>query len=116
MAASKRTTMHSRSGTKLYAERDSNGRFKDIQTYGRAHGQDVKRVSKAEASARAAAGEPARKKSVASGAPARKTSGTARKPSGTARKSAGATRKTSAGRKSAASRTSSVSRKTAAKK
>ena len=44
----KRTTHRSSSGTKLYAVRDSKGRFTDIQTYKRAHGQDVKRASKAE--------------------------------------------------------------------
>jgi hypothetical protein len=43
-----RTTHRSKSGTKLYAVRDSKGRFKDIQTYKRAHGQDVKRKSKQE--------------------------------------------------------------------
>ena len=35
--AAKRTTHRSTSGTKLYAVRDSKGRFKDIQTYKRAH-------------------------------------------------------------------------------
>jgi len=44
----KRTTHRSTSGTKLYAVRDEKGRFKDIQTYKCAHGQDVKRKSKAE--------------------------------------------------------------------
>jgi uncharacterized protein YjhX (UPF0386 family) len=44
----KRTTHRSSKGTKLYAERDKKGRFEDIQTYKRAHGQDVKRKSKAE--------------------------------------------------------------------
>ena len=44
----KRTTHRSRSGKKLYAVRDSQGRFKDIQTYERAHGQDVKRKASAE--------------------------------------------------------------------
>lgn len=48
MAGSKRTTHRSTSGTKLYAVRDSQGRFKDIQTYKRAHGSDVKRKSKKE--------------------------------------------------------------------
>lgn len=48
MAATKRTTHRSVSGTKLYAVRDSSGRFVDIQTFKRAHGQDVKRSSKAE--------------------------------------------------------------------
>jgi DNA-binding protein HU-beta len=43
-----RTTMRSRSGKKLYAVRDKQGRFKDIQTYERAHGMDIKRRSKAE--------------------------------------------------------------------
>jgi hypothetical protein len=43
-----RTTHRSTSGTKLYAERNKKGRFKDIQTYKRAHGQDVKRTSKSE--------------------------------------------------------------------
>ncbi len=43
-----RTTHKSVSGTKLYAKRDAKGQFKDIQTYKRAHGQDIKRRSKAE--------------------------------------------------------------------
>jgi DNA-binding protein HU-beta len=43
-----RTTHRSVSGTKLYAVRDKKGRFKDIQTYKRAHGQDVKRKAKNE--------------------------------------------------------------------
>ena len=46
----KRTTMRSSKGTKLYAVRDKQGKFKDIQTYQRAHGQDVKRSSKSERS------------------------------------------------------------------
>ena len=45
---SKRTTHRSSSGKKLYAVRDSEGKFKDIQTYKKAHGQDIKRKSKAE--------------------------------------------------------------------
>lgn len=44
----KRTTLRSSKGTKLYAVRDAKGRFKDIQTYKRAHGQDIKRSSKGE--------------------------------------------------------------------
>ena len=44
----RRTTHRSRSGKKLYAVRDASGRFKDIQTYERAHGQDLKRKSSAE--------------------------------------------------------------------
>ena len=51
MAAKKtasRTTHRSSSGKKLYAVRDSSGKFKDIQTYKRAQGADIKRTSKAE--------------------------------------------------------------------
>jgi hypothetical protein len=48
----KRTTHRSVSGTKLYAVRDSKGRFKDIQTYKRAHAQDLRRGSKAEGGAK----------------------------------------------------------------
>jgi hypothetical protein len=44
----KRTTHRSSKGTKLYAVRDKNGRFKDIQTYKRAHGADIKRKAKNE--------------------------------------------------------------------
>lgn len=46
---SKRTTHRSAAGNKLYAVRDKDGRFKDIQTYKRAHGQDIKRAAKNEA-------------------------------------------------------------------
>ena len=48
MATSKRTTHRSTAGKKLYAVRDKEGQFKDIQTYKKAHGQDVKRKSAAE--------------------------------------------------------------------
>ena len=44
----KRTVMRSSKGTKLYALRDKNGRFKDIQSYKKAHSMDIKRKSKAE--------------------------------------------------------------------
>jgi uncharacterized protein YjhX (UPF0386 family) len=44
----RRTTHRSSTGTKLYAGRDAKGRFKDIQTYKRAHGQDIKRRAKGE--------------------------------------------------------------------
>jgi DNA-binding protein HU-beta len=44
----RRTTHRSSKGTKLYAVRDARGRFKDIQTYKRAHGMDIKRKSKKE--------------------------------------------------------------------
>ena len=48
MAKARRTTHRSPKGTKLYAVRDKKGRFKDIQSYKRAHGQDVRRKSKKE--------------------------------------------------------------------
>lgn len=44
----KRTTHRSSKGTKLYAVRDKSGKFKDIQTYKRAHSADMRRKSKAE--------------------------------------------------------------------
>ena len=44
----RRTTHRSSTGKKLYAVRDKRGRFTDIQTYKRAHGQDIKRRSKKE--------------------------------------------------------------------
>jgi hypothetical protein len=48
VAGRRRTTHRSVSGKKLYAVRDSKGRFVDIQTYERAHRMDMKRKSKAE--------------------------------------------------------------------
>jgi len=46
--ATLRTTMRSRTGTKLYAVRDESGKFKDIQTYKRAHAADMRHKSQAE--------------------------------------------------------------------
>jgi hypothetical protein len=46
--AGKRTTHRSSSGKKLYAVRDAKGRFKDIQTYERAHRADLKKKGKKE--------------------------------------------------------------------
>jgi DNA-binding protein HU-beta len=51
----KRTTHRTRSGSKAYAKRGKQGRFKDIQSYKRAHGQDVKRRAKSERSGKKAA-------------------------------------------------------------
>ncbi len=48
----KRTTHRSSTGTKLFAVRDSKGRFKDIQTLKRARAVDKKRSSKAGKAAR----------------------------------------------------------------
>ncbi len=61
-ATKKRTTLRSRTGKKLYAARDQKGKFGDIQKYKRAHGSDVKRVSKAETATRKKTGKSARKK------------------------------------------------------
>jgi hypothetical protein len=44
----KRTTLRSSKGKKLYAVRSKDGKFKDIQSYKRAHGQDIKRRAKNE--------------------------------------------------------------------
>ena len=52
MAKARRTTHRSKSGKKLYAVRDSKGRFKDIQTYERAHGMDIKRSAASEGAKR----------------------------------------------------------------
>jgi hypothetical protein len=48
MAKARRTTHRSSKGKKLYAVRDKEGRFKDIQTYERAHRADLAHKSKAE--------------------------------------------------------------------
>jgi hypothetical protein len=42
-AMAKRTTHRSSKGTKLYAVRDKSGKFKDIQTYKRAHSADLRK-------------------------------------------------------------------------
>lgn len=54
MAAKKkarRTTHRSSAGKKLYAVRDAKGRFKDIQTYERAHRADLAARTKGEKTA-----------------------------------------------------------------
>ena len=51
VAKARRTTLRSSAGKKLYAVRDAKGKFKDIQSYKRAHGQDIKRTSAAEKNA-----------------------------------------------------------------
>ena len=62
MAKARRTTHRSTAGKKLYAVRDKTGKFKDIQTYERAHRADLARKSKAELEA--AAKKKAKKKAV----------------------------------------------------
>jgi hypothetical protein len=46
--ATRRTTMYSKGGKKLYAVRNADGSFKDIQTYKRAHNADMAHKSAAE--------------------------------------------------------------------
>jgi hypothetical protein len=58
----RRTTHRSVAGKKLYAVRDKQGRFKDIQTYERAHRADLAHKSKAEKTAAAAKKRAAAKK------------------------------------------------------
>jgi hypothetical protein len=48
MAKAKRTTLRSSTGKKLYAVRDKSGKFKDIQTYAKAHKADMAKKAKAE--------------------------------------------------------------------
>ena len=52
MAKAKRTTHRSSTGKKLYAVRDASGKFKDIQTYKRAHRADLKAKSATEKAAK----------------------------------------------------------------
>ena len=42
-AKAKRTTHRSTTGKKLYAVRDASGKFKDIQTYEKAHAADLRK-------------------------------------------------------------------------
>ena len=53
-AKARRTTHRSTRGKKLYAVRDTGGKFKDIQTYERAHAADLRTRSKAETKAKVA--------------------------------------------------------------
>jgi len=62
MAKARRTTHRSTAGKKLYAVRDARGRFKDIQTYERAHRADLAHTSKAEATKKAAKKKAAKKR------------------------------------------------------
>lgn len=62
MAKARRTTLRSSKGKKLYAVRNADGSFKDIQTYKRAHAADLRKQSKAEREAAASSKKAARKK------------------------------------------------------
>ena len=69
--AIRRTTMYSSGGKKLYAVRNADGSFKDIQTYERAHRADLAKKSAAEKEADAR--KAAKKKSPARKAAKKKT-------------------------------------------
>ena len=60
--ATKRTVLRSSAGKKLYAVRNEDGTFKDIQTYKKAHGADLKKKAKAEAPKKKAAKKVGKKK------------------------------------------------------
>jgi hypothetical protein len=79
MAKSRRTTHRSAAGKKLYAVRDASGKFKDIQTYERAHRQDLKKRSSGERATAAKKAAKAKKKGAAKKAGARKKAGAKKK-------------------------------------
>jgi hypothetical protein len=64
MAKAKRTTHRSSKGKKLYAVRDAGGKFKDIQTYERAHRADLAKTAKAETGKRKGKKKAGRKKAA----------------------------------------------------
>ena len=64
MAKAKRTTHRSSKGKKLYAVRDASGKFKDIQTYERAHRADLAKTAKAEIPKRKGQKQAGRKKAA----------------------------------------------------
>jgi uncharacterized protein YjhX (UPF0386 family) len=64
MAKAKRTTHRSSKGKKLYAVRDASGKFKDIQTYERAHRADLAKTATAEVPKRKAKKKAGRKKAA----------------------------------------------------
>ena len=63
MPKARRTTHRSTAGKKLYAVRDAGGKFKDIQTYERAHRADLAAKSMAE-TAKAGKKKAAKKKAA----------------------------------------------------
>jgi hypothetical protein len=64
MAKARRTTHRSSKGKKLYAVRDAGGKFKDIQTYERAHRADLAKTAKAETGKRKGKKKAGRKKAA----------------------------------------------------
>jgi hypothetical protein len=67
--ATKRTVLRSSAGKKLYAVRNADGTFKDIQSYAKAHAADIKKSAKAEAPKKKAAKKAAPKKAAKKAAP-----------------------------------------------
>jgi len=65
MGKARRTTHRSSKGKKLYAVRDASGRFKDIQTYERAHRADLAKTAKSEIGKRKGAKKKAGRKKAA---------------------------------------------------
>jgi nucleoid-associated protein YgaU len=76
----KRTVLYSSAGKKLYAKRDAGGKFKDIQSYQRAHAADLRRTAKDEAPRKAAAKSKADPAKAAAKKAAPKKKAAARKP------------------------------------
>ncbi|MCY2961820.1 MAG: hypothetical protein NTY35_16810 [Planctomycetota bacterium] len=68
----RRTTLRSSKGKKLYAVRNADGSFKDIQSYARAHAADLRKSSKAEGAAKKKAAKKKSGKKAAKKAPRRK--------------------------------------------
>jgi uncharacterized protein YjhX (UPF0386 family) len=64
MAKARRTTHRSSKGKKLYAVRDASGRFKDIQTYERAHRADLAKTATSELGKRKGKKKAGRKKAA----------------------------------------------------
>lgn len=64
MARARRTTHRSSKGKKLYAVRDTKGRFKDIQSYERAHRADLAKTATSEVAKRKKRKKAARKKAT----------------------------------------------------
>jgi hypothetical protein len=72
LAKKKRTEIRSKSGKLLYAVRDAKGEFTDIQTYKRAHTDDIAHKCKSELEAAAKKKKTAKKKKAAKSTTAKK--------------------------------------------
>jgi len=67
-----RTVLRSSKGKKLYAVRDKEGKFKDIQSYQRAHAADLRKKSKSETAAKKKTAKKSAAKKTAKKAPKKK--------------------------------------------